>query len=146
MRLGDHDSFVDIEVLETVAANMPRAGDIHLKVTVHGAGFRGVHDDVWVRHSSAQRFIEDLYEMARGDREDAALSAVANRELALRFSRPMRTHVLVEGKLKRVGPGSPATISAWVAFAVYVHRSSLKTLADTLSESWLAPAQSAGAH
>jgi hypothetical protein len=145
MRLGDSDSYVDIEVYGTVARNMPRSGDLRLKVTVNGAGYRAVQKDVWIRGNSVERFVNDLYAMARGERADAALGGTRS-ELSLRFSRPMQTHVLVEGKLKRIGPGSPATISAWIAFSVYVEAASLDGLAETIAESWLAPAQASSAH
>ncbi|HZP94520.1 MAG TPA: hypothetical protein VFB20_16795 [Burkholderiales bacterium] len=146
MRLGDTDSYVDIESRGTVAANMPRAGDLRLRVTVHGAGFHGVQDEVWVRQGAVERFIAEVYAMARGEREEAALGGASAREITLRFTRPMRTHVLLEGKVKRVGPGSPATISAWIAFAVYVPADALAELADTLSEAWISSPPSKHAH
>lgn len=146
MRLGDTDSYVDIELRGTVAANMPRAGDLRLRVTIHGAGFHGVQDEVWIRQGAAERFIADVHSMARGEREEAALGGGSAREITLRFTRPMRTHVLLEGKVKRVGPGSPATISAWIAFAVYVPADALAQLADTLSEAWIGSPSAKHAH
>lgn len=145
MRLGDSDSYVDIDVHGTVARNMPRSGDLRLRVTVNGASFRAIQKNVWVRANSVDRFVNELYAMARGEREDASLGGNNSRELTLRFTRPMPTHVLVEGKLKRIGPGSPATISAWIGFAVYVQAASLDTMAQTIAEAWLAPEQASNA-
>lgn len=145
MRLGDSESYVDIDVHGTVARNMPRSGDLRLRVTVNGASFRAVQKNVWLSNNSVERFINELYAMARGEREDASLGGNGSRELSLRFTRPMSTHVMVEGKLKRIGPGSPATISAWIGFAVYVDAASLDGMAQTIAESWLAPAQASGA-
>ena len=113
MRLGNADAYIDIDVHEPVAANMPGAGDLRLRVTVYGAGFTGDQQDVWVRGNAAERFINELYAMARGERDDVTLgSPSSNKELTLKVSRPMPSHVFLEGKLRRTGPGSRATISA----------------------------------
>ncbi len=146
MRLGDSDSYIDIEVHGTVARNMPRSGDLRLRVTVNSTGFKATQKDVWVRGNSVEHFIAELYEMARGERDDATLGGGNRSELTLRFSRPMPTHVMVEGKLRRIGPGSPATISAWIGFAVYMPAEALAQLAESLAEDWLAPAQPGSAH
>lgn len=146
MRLGDSDSYVDIDVHGTVARNMPGSGDLRLRVTVNGASFRAVQKNVWVRANSVERFVSELYAMVRGERDDATLGVNNRGELSLRLSRPMSTHVLVEGKLKRIGPGSPATISAWIGFAVYVQADTLGEFAETVAEGWLAPAQASSAH
>ncbi len=143
MRLGDADTYIDIDANEPVAANMPAAGDISLSVTVHGAGFHGDQHDVWVRRNSAERFIADLYAMARGERDDAMLKSPSNRELTLQFTKPMRSHALLEGELKRTGPGSPATISSSVVFAIYIEASKLSDLAETYAEAWLGPDKAA---
>lgn len=146
MRLGDSDSFIDLDVRESVAPNMPRAGDLRLRVTLRGAGFNGVQDDVWVPHAAAERFIHDLNSMAAGQQEEAVLKGASSSELVLRFSRPMPTHILVEGKLKRMGPGSPATISAAITFAIYVLRADLRTIAETMTETWMMPTPVGGRH
>jgi hypothetical protein len=146
MRLGDSDSYVDIEVREIVGRTMPRSGDLRLRVSVRGAGFEGTQHDVWLRQAAAEKFVADLYAMAHGQIEEAALTTGTGRELTLCFSKPVRKHVLFEGKLRRIGPGSPATISAWVTFAVYVGESELGGLADTLSDAWITPSDSATAH
>lgn len=146
MRLGDSDSYVDIEVREIVGRTMPRSGDLRLRVSVRGAGFEGTQHDVWLRQASAEKFVADLYAMARDQIEEAALTTGTGRELNMRFSKLVRSHVLFEGKLRRIGPGSPATISAWVTFAVYVGESELHGLADTLSEAWIKPSDTATAH
>jgi hypothetical protein len=146
MRLGDSESYVDIEVREIVPRNMPRSGDVRLRVSVCGAGFECTQRDVWIRYTSAERFVADLHAMARGQLEEAVLTTGTGRELTLRFYKPVRSHVLFEGKLRRIGPGSPATISAWVTFSVYVSESELGGLADTLSEAWISPADTARAH
>jgi hypothetical protein len=145
MKLGDTDSFIDLELRERVAANMPRAGDLRLRVTLRGSGFTGVQDDVWVPHAAAERFLDDLDAMAAGKVEEAVLKGASSGELILRFSRPMPSHVLVEGKLKRIGPGSPATVSASIAFAIYVARADLRNIAEALNEGW-APRQRSRAH
>ena len=140
MRLGNAESYLDIEVHEPVAADMPGAGDLRLRVTVHGAGFTGDQQDVWVRGSAAERFIEDLYAMARGERDDATLgNPRSDKELALRVSRPMRSHVVLEGKLRRTGPGSPATISSSVVFSIYLEATKLDSLAEMFADAWIAP-------
>jgi hypothetical protein len=145
MRLGNADSYLDIEVHEPVAADMPGAGDLRLRVTVYGAGFTGDQQDVWVRGTAAERFINDLYAMARGERDDATLgSPSSNKELALKVSRPMRSHVVLEGKLRRTGPGSPATISSSVVFSIYLEVKELDSLADMFAEEWIAPEEEAG--
>ena len=145
MRLGNADSHLDIEVHEPVAADMPGAGDLRLRVTVYGAGFTGDQQDVWVRGTAAERFINDLYAMARGERDDAALgSPSSNKELTLKVSRPMRSHVVLEGKLRRTGPGSPATISSSVVFSIYLEVKELDSLADMFAEEWIAPEEEAG--
>jgi hypothetical protein len=146
MRLGDLDSYIELDVREAVAVNMPRAGDLRLRITLRGAGFSGVQDDVWVPHLDAERFILDLNAMAAGQREEAVLKGSSSSELILRFSRPMPTHILVEGKLKRMGPGSPATISAAIAFAIYLLRADLRTIAETLTETWMMPMPAGGRH
>ncbi len=146
MRLGNADSYIDIEVHEPVAPNMPGAGDLHLSITVHGAGFTGEQQDVWVRGSAAERFINDLYAMARGERDDATLgSPSSNKELTLKVSRPMRSHVMLEGKLRRTGPGSPATVSSSVVFSIYLDVKNLENLADMFADAWLAPEEDVGA-
>lgn len=140
MRLGNAESYLDIEVHEPVAADMPGAGDLRLRVTVHGAGFTGDQQDVWVRGSAAERFIEDLYAMARGERDDATLgNPRSDKELALRVSRPMPSHVVLEGKLRRTGPGSPATISSSVVFSIYLEVTKLENLAEMFADAWIAP-------
>jgi len=140
MRLGNAESYLDIEVHEPVAADMPGAGDLRLRVTVHGAGFTGDQQDVWVRGSAAERFIEDLYAMARGERDDATLgNPRSDKELALRVSRPMPSHVVLEGKLRRTGPGSPATISSSVVFSIYLEVTKLDNLAEMFADAWIAP-------
>lgn len=145
MRLGNADSYIDIEAHEHIAANMPGAGDLRLKVTVHGAGFTGEQQDVWVRRNSAERFISDLYAMARGQCDEATLgSPRRSGELTFTVSRPMRSHVVLEGKLKRTGPGSPATISSSVVFAIYLDVKDLAGVADQFAEAWLEPEQEAG--
>lgn len=116
MRLGDSDTYIDIDADEPVAANMPAAGDVRLRVSIHVSGFDGDQRGVWVRRNSAERFIGDLYAMARGERDDAMLRSPSNRELTLKFTKPMRSHALLEGELKRTGSGSPATISSSVVF------------------------------
>ncbi len=146
MRLGNVDSYIDIEVHEPVAPNMPGAGDLRLSVTVHGAGFTGEQQDVWVRGSAAERFINDLYAMARGERDDVTLgSPSSNKELTLKVSRPMRSHVVLEGKLRRTGPGSPATVSSSVVFSIYLDVKNLENLADLFADAWIAPEEDAGA-
>ena len=145
MRLGNADSYIDIEVRDPVAANMPGAGDLRLRVTVHGAGFTGDQQNVWVRGNAAERFINDLYAMARGERDDVTLgSPSSNKELSLKVSRPMQSHVVLEGKLRRSGPGSPATVSSSVVFSIYVDVKNLQNLADTFADAWLAPEEEAG--
>jgi hypothetical protein len=145
MRLGNADAYIDIEVHEPVAADMPGAGDLRLRVTVHGAGFTGDQQDVWVRGTAAERFIDDLYAMARGERDDATLgSPGSQKELALKVSRPMRSHVVLEGKLRRTGPGSPATISSSVVFSIYLDVKTLDNLADLFADAWIAPEEQAG--
>ncbi|MGD8789658.1 MAG: hypothetical protein PVH05_09230 [Burkholderiales bacterium] len=140
MRLGNAESYIDIEVHEPVAPNMPGAGDLRLGVTVHGAGFTGDQQDVWVRGSAAERFINDLYAMARGERDDVTLgSPSSNKELTLKVSRPMRSHVVLEGKLRRTGPGSPATVSSSVVFSIYLDVKNLENLADIFADAWIAP-------
>lgn len=140
MRLGNADSYIDIEVREPVAPDMPGAGDLRLGITVHGAGFTGEQQNVWVRGSAAERFINDLYAMARGERDDVTLgSPSSNKELTLKVSRPMHSHVVLEGKLRRTGPGSPATISSSVVFSIYLDVKNLQNLADTFADAWLAP-------
>jgi hypothetical protein len=146
MKLGDSDSFLDLEVREIVAPNMPRAGDLRLRVTLRGSGFTGVQDDVWVPQVEAGRFIDDLNTMAAGTGSEAILKGTSSSELVLRFTRPMPTHVLVEGKLKRMGPGSPGTISASIAFAIYLARNDLRTIADSMTETWTPPMAAAGTH
>ena len=146
MRLGDSDSYIDLDVRESVASNMPRAGDLRLRVTLRSAGFSGVQDDVWVPHAAAEKFILDLNAMAAGEREEAVLRGASGSELVLRFSRPMPTHILLEGKLKRMGPGSPATISSAIAFAIYMQRANLRTIAETLTETWMLPTPVRGRH
>lgn len=143
MRLGDADSYIDIEAHEPVAANMPSAGDIRLQVSVHDGGFHCDQQDVWVRRNSAERFIADLYAMARGEREDAMLSSPSNRELSLKFTRPMLSHALIEGKLKRTGPGTRATVSSSIVFSIYVDANILGGLAETYAEDWLGPDKTA---
>ena len=143
MRLGDSETYIDIDADDPVAANMPAAGDVRLRVTVHVAGFDGDQRDVWVRRNSAERFIGDLYAMARGERDDAMLKSPSNRELTLKFTRPMRTHALLEGEVKRTGPGSPATISSSVVFSIYIDVEKLGELAETYDEAWLGPEKAA---
>ena len=143
MRLGDSDTYIDIDADEPVAANMPAAGDVRLRVTVHGAGFHSDQRGVWVRRNSAERFIADLYAMARGERDDAALRSPSNRELTLSFTRPMQSHALLEGEVKRIGPGSPATISSSVVFSIYIDAEKLDDLAETYAEAWLGPDKAA---
>jgi hypothetical protein len=143
MRLGDSETYIDIDAHEPVAANMPAAGDVRLHVTVHGAGFHGDQHDVWVRRNSAERFIGDLYAMARGERDDAMLRSPSNKELTLKFSKPMPKHALIEGELKRTGPGSPATISSSVVFAIYIDADILDDLAETYAVAWLGPDKAA---
>jgi hypothetical protein len=140
MRLGNADSYIDIEVREPVAPDMPGAGDLRLGITVHGAGFTGEQQDVWVRGSAAERFIDELYAMARGERDDVTLgSPSSNKELILKVSRPMQSHVVLEGKLRRTGPGSPATISSSVVFSIYLDVKKLENLADIFADAWMAP-------
>ncbi len=139
MKLGNSDSFIDLELRESVASNMPRAGDLRLRVTLRGSGFVGVQEDVWVPRSAARRFLSDLNAMAAGEGEEAVLKGTTSGELILRFTRPMATQMLVEGKLKRTGPGSPATISASVAFAIHVLRADLGSIAEALSGAWAPP-------
>ena len=142
MRLGNADSYLDIEVHEPVAADMPGAGDLRLRVTVYGAGFTGDQQDVWVRGTAAERFINDLYAMARGERDDVTLgSPSSNKELTLKVSRPMPSHVFLEGKLRRSGPGSPATISSSVSFSIYLDVKNLENLADLFADAWIEPEQ-----
>ena len=143
MRLGDSDTYIDIDADEPVAANMPAAGDIRLRVTVHVSGFDGDQRGVWVRRNSAERFIGDLYAMARGQREDAKLESPSNRELTLKFTIPIRTHALLEGELKRTASGSPATISSSVVFSIYIDVEKLGDLAETYAEAWLGPEKAA---
>jgi hypothetical protein len=143
MRLGDSDSYIDIDADEPVAANMPAAGDVRLRVAVHVSGFDGDQRGVWVRRNSAERFIGDLYAMARGERDDAELRSPSNRELTLKFTRPMQSHVLIEGELKRTGPGSPTTISSSVVFTIYIDAEKLGDLAETYDEAWLGPDKAA---
>jgi hypothetical protein len=140
MRLGDPDSYIDLELRESVAPNMPRAGDLRLRVTLRGAGFGGIQDDVWVPRSSAERFLEDLNDMAGGNGGEAVLKGAHGNELILRFTQPVPAHVLIEGKLKRISKGTPATISASVAFAIYVARGDLRKIAEALTETWAADA------
>jgi hypothetical protein len=145
MRLGNADAYIDIEVHEPVAANMPGAGDLRLGITIHGAGFTGDQDNVWVRGNAAERFINELYAMARGERDDVTLgSPSSNKELTLKVSRPMRSHVVLEGKMRRTGPGSPATISSSVVFSIYLDVKNLESLADTFADAWIAPEEDAG--
>ena len=93
-----------------------------------------------MRGTAAERFIEDLYAMARGERDDATLgSPRSNKELALKVSRPMRSHVVLEGKLRRTGPGSPATISSSVVFSIYLEVTKLDDLAEMFADAWIAP-------
>ena len=140
MRLGNAESHLDIEVHEPVAADMPGAGDLRLRVTVYGAGFTGDQQDVWVRGTAAERFIDDLYAMARGERDDATLgNPRSNKELTLKVSRPMQSHVVLEGKLRRTGPGSPATISSSVVFSIYLEVKKLDDLAAMFADAWIAP-------
>lgn len=143
MRLGDLDTYIDIDADDPVAANMPAAGDVRLRVTVHVSGFDGDQRGVWVRRNSAERFISDLYAMARGERDDAMLKSPSNRELTLKFSRPMRTHALLEGELRRTASGSPATISSSVVFSIYIDADKLGDLAETYDEAWLGPDKAA---
>jgi len=144
MRLGNAESYLDIEVHEPVAAGMPGSGDLRLRVTVYGAGFTGDQQDVWVRGTAAERFISDLYAMARGERDDATLgSPSSNKELALKVSRPMRSHVVIEGKMRRTGPGSPATISSSVVFSIYLEVTKLDSLADMFADAWIEPEDTA---
>ncbi len=143
MRLGDSDTYIDIDADEPVAANMPAAGDVRLRVSIHVSGFDGDQRGVWVRRNSAERFIGDLYAMARGERDDAMLRSPSNRELTLKFTKPMRSHALLEGELKRTGPGSPATISSSVVFAIYIDIDKLGELAETYAEAWLGPDKAA---
>lgn len=143
MRLGDLDTYIDIDADDPVAANMPAAGDVRLRVTVHVSGFDGDQRGVWVRRNSAERFISDLYAMARGERDDAMLQSPSNRELTLKFSRPMRTHALLEGELRRTASGSPATISSSVVFSIYIDADKLGDLAETYDEAWLGPDKAA---
>jgi hypothetical protein len=140
MRLGDSDCFIDLALRESVASNMPGAGDLRIRVTLRGSGFTGVQEDVWIAHSAAERFVDDLHAMVDGKGDEAVLESAISGELNLRFSRPMPSHVLVECKLKRIGARSPATISASVAFAIYIVRADVRNIAEALTEAWAPPA------
>ncbi len=96
---------------------------------------------MWFSKETVEEFIDQLFAMVREERNDATLG---NRndtaDLTLKITRPIKSHLMLEGKLRRSNPEATATISSSVIFSIFMDADNLFSLAELFSEAWKVPA------
>ena len=138
MLLGNSESYIDIEAVDPIEAS---DNSIRFTVQIVGSGVNHEQSDVWFSKETVEEFIDQLFAMVREERNDATLG---NRndtaDLTLKITRPIKSHLMLEGKLRRSNPEATATISSSVIFSIFMDADNLFSLAELFSEAWKVPA------
>ena len=137
MLLGNSESYIDIEAADPIEAS---DNSIRFTVQIVGSGVNHEQSDVWFTKEAVEEFIDQLFAMVREERNDATLG---NRndttDLTLKITRPIKSHLMLEGKLRRSNPEATATISSSVIFSIFMDADNLFSLAELFSEAWKVP-------
>ena len=136
MVIRDETSSVEITRREVGQTGTPAAGDLGVDVavtagaTVAGGPFSGRNHTVWIGREAWHGFVEDLRELERTRRGDAAVLAMSPAEFQLTlFVTDRAGHLAAEGWVGRQHAGRSAAAQDRVCFRIQLDPSTLVTLA-----------------
>jgi hypothetical protein len=97
LRFENQEDFVELDLVEQEAADLPSRGDAYVTVRVSAAGFCG-HNDLWVLPPALRSFCQGLLALERDRRGQAVLESVLPEELRIVIrSVDSCGHMAVEG-------------------------------------------------
>lgn len=109
MRIGSPSEYIELTELEKVPSGTPAGvGDVMLRVTVRLQSFNGSYDQVWVRLSEMQEFLQQLEALEKSRSGHAKLSSMSPDEFTLEIrSADALGHMEIETQLHRYQYSGP---------------------------------------